>query len=74
MKYSEMKWIVIDGVSRPVCPKCGAAMAKGGSGHSGLHEYQSYRCLKIDKTTGEKCLTTFLNTREPYVRKVVQRK
>jgi len=52
----------------PKCPECGSKMTKAGAGISGRKEYQSYRC------TNRQCLRTWLNTKERYVRKVVQRK
>jgi len=62
-KYADM---IFDKEGRPLCPNClgnklKIPMGKAGAGASGKRKCQSYRC--------NRCLTTWLNTKEPYERK-----
>lgn len=50
-----MKELIFDIDGRPFCPRCGAKMARGGKGQSGLKWYKQYRCAKISGC-GYKCL------------------
>jgi len=64
-KYDE---IVFDEEGHPLCPEClekgiKSYMTKRGAGISGRKEYQSYRC------SNRKCLRTWLNTKELFIRK-----
>jgi len=60
--------MIFDNQNRPLCPDClergiRSHMQKAGAGVSGRKEYQSYRC------SNRKCLRSWLNTKEPYIRK-----